>query len=419
VTAITNNIMDGTEKQPKKAGRNALCKCGSGKKNKKCCFLAERIEDAPIDEPHVCFSYHCLNNIWERFPDSNSTPEYWQTKEELDAFNDLLTIWMGIPATDLKQHGVREEAYNAISQIQQQDAVTRLVNATKERAQIDPSLAGGHFRSLGEMARIFHSFRMTLLLDDVFETSSENKQRVQQDLMQCIDAFRNMLLVGVYNKTLDEFVLENPGYEEESTTTILKSADTRRYILIDIAKKRVHEVPVVDPNHDVLFWKRSTKLHYSQAFLGDLAHLIESDGKTILPTEWLCNRKVQAMRQVDAGSLAELIPPFGTCTHETKCTRMPSLSKGSRLTDLLGSDSDGDGDAMATEHARMAPKKDWVYIRRDGKNLMYIPNPTFKWNLQKDREKIVGYFHYLSAAFCPGNSVVLSPMEWLEKQHTN
>jgi hypothetical protein len=420
ITTETTNIMDRTGKQTKKAsGRNGLCKCGSGKKTKKCCFSADKIEDAPIDEPHVRFSYHCLNNIWERFPDSKSTPEYWQTKEELNAFNDLLTIWMGIPATHLKQHGVREDAYNAIAQIQQQDAVTRLVNATKTRAHIDPSIAGGYFRSLGEMARIFHGFRMTLLLDDVFENSSETKERVEHDIMQCINAFRNMLLVGVYNTTLDDFVQENPGYEEESTTTILKSGDIRRYILIDIAKKRVHEVPVVDPNHDVLFWKRRTRLHYSRAFLGDLARFIESEAKPIFPTEWLCDRKVQAMLQVDGGSSEELITPFGACTDDTKCTPMPSLAKGSRLTDLLGSDSDRDDDAIAAEHGAIVPKKDWVYIGRDGKNLMYHPIPTFKWTLKEDREKIVGYFHYLSAVFCSGNSVVLSPLEWLQKQHTN
>jgi hypothetical protein len=411
--------MDQTEKQPKKAGRNALCKCGSGKKNKKCCFLAERIEDAPIDEPHVRFSYHCLNNIWERFPDSKSTPEYWLTKKELGAFNDLLTIWMGIPATDLKQHGVREDAYNAIAQIQQKDAITRLVNATKERAQIDPLLADGHFRSLGEMARIFHSLRMTLLLDDVFETSSETKEPVQNDIMQAIDAFRNMLLVGVYNKTLHELVQESPGCKEQSTTTILESGDTRRYILIDIAKKRVHEVPVIDPNHDVLFWKRCTMLHYSQAFLKDLAHLIESEGKTIFPSEWLCERKVEAMLQVDSGSLEELVPSFETHTDDTKGTPLPSLTKGSRLTDLLGSDSDGDDNAMATEHGTIVLKKDWVYMGCDGKNLMYHPIPTFKWTLKKDREKIVGYFQYLSAVFSPGHSVVMSPIDWLQKQHTN
>lgn len=413
--------MDRTKKQqPKKAARNGLCKCGSGKKNKRCCFLAERIEDAPIDEPHVCFSYHCLNNIWERFPDSKSTPEYWQTKEELDAFNDLITIWMGIPASDLKQHGVREDAYNAIAQIQQRGAVTRLVNATKERAQIDPSHEGGYFRSMGEMARIFHSLRMTLLLDDVFQTSSEAKEHLEKDIMQSIDAFRNMLLVGVYNRTLIDLVQENPGYEEESTTTILERGDTRRYILIDIAKKRVHEVPGVDPNRDILVWKRSTNLHYSQAFIGHLAHLMETDGKTIFPTEWLCDLKVQAMMQGNEGS-AELIPPFRTGTDDVKVSAIPRLAKGCRLTELLGSDSDdGDVDAVATDHFTMPPKKDWVYMGIDGQDLMYHPIPSFKWTVKEDREKIAGYFHYLSTVFCQGHSTVaMSPIEWLQKQDAN
>lgn len=412
-----------TKHQPKKAGRNALCECGSGKKGKKCCLLHdERIEDAPIDAPHVCFSYHCLNNIWERFPDSKSTPEYWQTKEELDAFNELLTVWMGIPASDLVQHGVRTDSYNAISQIQQQVAVTKLLNATKDRVHIDPSVPGGYFRSLGEMARIFHKLRLTLLLDDVFLTSTENEALVREDILQEINSFRNMLLVGVHNKTLEECMQENPHYQESSNKSMVERRDTRRYILIDIAKKRVHEVPIFDPNHDVLFWKRSTSLHYSQAFLGHLARHIDNDGEIILPTNWLCDLKVHAMMEGNDGT-DELIQPFGTDTDDgtvdPKYPPMPGLAKGSRLMDLLRSDSDSDGSEAKTEHHTKAPKKDWVYIRSDGHDLKYHPTPSFKWTIKEDKGKIVGYLLYLSAVFGPIDTVAMSPVEWLRGQHGN
>lgn len=362
---------------------NGVCGCGSGKKFKKCCFL----RNVPADVPHLRMGQIVVDNIWKRFPASNTTEAYWMSKEELHAFNKLLDLWLGFPATYLKTHGVKAASYNAISDIKHKNAVKELLTATNNRMKILPSTPN-HFRILGEMARIFHLLRLRvfLLVKTASSTMTEEEEvpeSVTNEVEDCLRAFCNMLTVGVYNKGIDRIMEEVEHLDDlPINTTILDSGSASVSILIDISRKRVHEVPNGDANSDVLFWSRSKNRNYSSAFLGALADYIDTEGRPILATEWLCQQKIEHIQCGDE-YIGDIVPP------------------------LPGSDHDG-GNNMG--HGT----KNWVYMHGSNGNLRYHPDPSFLWKLKDEKENIVGYLHYLSAQFSEGGGTIMTPTDWVQ-----
>lgn len=359
---------------------NSACSCGSGKKFKKCCFL----KNASIDEPHLRMGQLVLDNIWKRFPQSNTTNEYWLTKEELDAFNELLDLWLGFPASMLEEYGVKAASYNAISNIKHSKAVENLLKATRKRLAVFPTKPN-YFRTLGELSRIFYSLRMALLKKQSVQEEGGLLENVPVDVCNCIDSFRNMVLMGVYGTTLQEFMKSRKHEMPLAVNdTILQSKNTLVWILVDITKMRVHEVPCMDPESDVLFWKRKSNLHYSSKYLGNLSDHIEAFGSVVLPTEWLCEQKLAHMK---AGK------------------NLSDAFTSPILTGQISNDNE--------------TKKNWVYFAgKDNSEMKYFPCPSFSWTITAEKDLIVGYLRYLSDLFSVQDGSAMSPQEWMHTTST-
>ncbi len=360
---------------------NSACGCGSGKKFKKCCFL----KNASIDEPHLRMGQLVLDNIWKRFPHSNTTHEYWLTKEELDAFNELLDLWLGFPASMLEEYGVKAAAYNAISNIKHKKAVENLLRATRQRLTVLPTKRN-HFRTLGEVSRIFHSLSIALLKEQSFKEKGDMQENCTADVHKCIDSFRNMLLMGVYGTTLQEF-MKSRKHEMPLPVndTILQSKNTQVWILVDISRMRVHEVPCMDPDSDVLFWKCKSNLHYSSKYLGNLSDHIDALESVLLPTEWLCEQKLAHMK-AEENLLDASTSPISRAK--------PSNNNGI--------------------------KKNWVYFAgTDNSEMKYFPSPSFSWTIAAEKDLIVGYLRYLRDLFSAGDGSAMSPQEWMHTASTN
>lgn len=325
-----------------------------------------------------------VDNIWKRFPQSNATEEYWLTQDELDAFNHLLDLWLGFPATMLEEYGVKAPSYNAISNIKHKRAVEDLLKAMRGRLEVLPTEVN-HFRTLGELSRIFYSLRMELLKEQSMQEKSNVLEYTTVDVRNCVDSFRNMLLMGVYGTTLEEFVKSQKDHLPlPVNNTILQSNNTRVWILVDISKMRVHEVPCMDAESDILFWKRKSNLHYSSKYLGNLSDRIDALGTVLLPTEWLCEQKLAHMKG-----------------GENLCDAFPSPI--SRM-------------HASTENVI---KKNWVYFAgKDNSEMKYLPCPTFCWTITADKHLIVGYLRYLSKVFSVQEESAMSPQHWMDTNRT-
>ena len=361
---------------------NAPCGCGSGKKFKKCCFL----KNAPADQPHLRMGQIVVDNIWKRFPQSNTTREYWLTEKELAAFNALLDNWLRFPPAFLEPHGLKIAAYNAISDLKHDKAVRQLFDATFERMEILPTTPN-HFRTLGEMARIFHKFRLKVCLLRTSTVAGASTEKEQDDVTNCIREFHNMLMVGVHNKSVDAKFMEdwrelNGG---EENTALRNSGNGSVSILIDISNKRVHEVPNMDANSDVLCWTRKKNRHYSSAYLGCLADYIDTEGRPLLATEWLVQQKIEHIQS--GNSLADdFVPALPT---------NQGAGKGSQI------------------------ERNWVYMHGSRGSLRYLPEPTFLWKMRHQKDNIIGYLRYLNLQFIDDSESILSPSQWLESLDAN
>lgn len=355
--------------------------------------------------PKFHFSEKVIQNMIERFPESANTTQYELTRAQLDAFNGILDLWLSIPGD--RDDGVNEDVLNAIHFLKEEDLLERLLASTKSAHSFPKVIF-----CLGELARIFHSLETLVQVDGSFfrtdrdSENNENALHLSPDIHEQVDSMRNLMYVSVFNKTLKQAMVDygRLGGEhllEPKNKVILQSGNAKVYVLVDIHKRRIYEVPACDTSLDTLAWKGKQKREWCKMYLADLAETIAERKENrdplplLLPSCWLENRKIASLTGDDEDDQED---------GDNDGNKVPREMPAPHHKNTINTTGEQD----------KAPQ---LIVLHPGKGILwYKPNEDFQWKVNRDKEKMAGYLQYLSDFFVldKGSHTLLSPVAWMK-----